>query len=187
MEIKKRKTLTQAKLNNLAKEKEQKELDRQQVQKAILEGYALLEKALKQTTTDNQEVIQALKDDIKTLSDAFSAPQSEDNSEKVISAIEALKLNPVIKVPEIKIPEPKVKVVTNDLYDQYKASDYEQTTSGSYTGFLDRNGNWFILRQSGLEGSATYRYVTGNKEYRDNWTKREILPYRLFSEVVFYG
>lgn len=97
-----------------------------------------------------------------------------------------IKFNPTFK-PQFNVPA--TKVVTTDVYDTYKAADSyspeDKTTS--YYGFVDKNGRWFILRQSGDEQSS-YRYASPEnndsvKRYVNAWKIKEGLKYSYYYEV----
>lgn len=69
-----------------------------------------------------------------------------------------------------------------DPLDKYRPSDQDLSGDPSYYGFLDRSGNWYILRQNLSTGE--FRYAKGSSEYATNWGNRSTtLTYDLFSEV----
>ncbi len=76
---------------------------------------------------------------------------------------------------------PSVQAVSNTLDDplaKYKASDMDEA-SISYYGFLDADGNWYIMKIT----NTTIRYAKGSSNYADNWNGRATLTYNYFSEV----
>ena len=65
-----------------------------------------------------------------------------------------------------------------DILEPYRISEMD----GTYFGFLDTNGGWYIMRM--LNG--TFRYVKGEGNYPTAWAGRATLTYDLFS-TVFIG
>jgi len=66
--------------------------------------------------------------------------------------------------------------------DYYKVSDIDESGDPAYYGFLDINGNWFIMEYNTSAG--TCRYFKGTSAYTTNWTGRALLEYGYF-DVVF--
>jgi len=54
----------------------------------------------------------------------------------------------------------------------YAISDKDDDASPNYFGFTDRDGNWYILKETINPGADTYRYATGSSNYTTNWTNR---------------
>lgn len=54
-------------------------------------------------------------------------------------------------------------------------ADEDETATYSYTGFQDKDGRWYIVRESLASGA--YRYASGNNNYTTNWTNRASLTY----------
>jgi len=75
----------------------------------------------------------------------------------------------------------RLPVSTGNAFEQYQPSDETATGETDYYGFVDRNGNWYILRYDINNG--TFRYVKGSTGYTTNWTNRETLSYGYFHEV----
>ena len=50
----------------------------------------------------------------------------------------------------------------------------------SYFGFINKMGQWFIMRQ---DTDDSYRYSRGDKDAAGNWTQRSKLPYDYFDNV----
>ena len=69
-----------------------------------------------------------------------------------------------------------------DALAQYKFSDeYITTPAGTvYRGYLDKDGNWFIVKETITADSRTYRYKKGTSDYTTNWTGRAGLTYNYF-------
>lgn len=69
-----------------------------------------------------------------------------------------------------------------ELTSLYYATDVDEVVAASkYYGFLDKNGNWYIMKAAGT-GPVTYRYITSaalgnNTDYPTAWTNRATLAY----------
>lgn len=48
----------------------------------------------------------------------------------------------------------------------YFISDKDDDASPNYFGFVDRDGNWYVLKETVLPGGDTYRYAKGTTGYR---------------------
>ncbi len=75
--------------------------------------------------------------------------------------------------------------VTDQFYaplslDDFKISDIDESTSTAYYGFLDKDGNWYIMQVT----ATAVRYKSGTSAYTTNWTGRVDLVYGYF-DVVF--
>lgn len=53
----------------------------------------------------------------------------------------------------------------DDVLAGYKIADVDDDASPNYYGFVDREGNWFILKETIAAGANTYRYCKGTKNY----------------------
>jgi hypothetical protein len=67
----------------------------------------------------------------------------------------------------------------NSPTDGYSITQIDDSIP-SYFGFVDKNGNWFIMREG--EDSA-YRYAKGGGNFASNWSNRTILDYNYFDKV----
>ena len=126
------------------------------------------------------------------------------NASEVVKTIN--NLNEVIKNFKIDFPEfPKIpkkielsgiNSLTNalqditsqvDKYDAYKPADSDtKLESMQFHGFVNRAGNWFILRQVNIGAEnqeSKYRFATGKKDYETAWLERQKHKYVLYSEV----
>ena len=84
-------------------------------------------------------------------------------------------------VKEIK---PTVKILKEeDVYSTYKAANTdEEDENQMFFGFVNSQGNWFILQEFGST-NKTYTYAAGKSEYKLAWDKRREQTYKLYSEV----
>ncbi len=64
--------------------------------------------------------------------------------------------------------------------EKYQLSDIARGDT-EYWGYLDKDGNWYILRFNRSTGAR--RYTRGNSDYPTNWTSRTSLTYDYFNEV----
>ena len=71
--------------------------------------------------------------------------------------------------------------VNQDPLDPYQATDIDQASATKYYGFVDKDGNWYILQNNTTAG--TFRYIKGSTEYPDNWTNRNTLSYDYFNNI----
>lgn len=55
--------------------------------------------------------------------------------------------------------------------DGYRIAELDDSTP-AYYGFMDKNGNWFILR----DDNGTYKYLTGSSGFSTAWTNRATAP-----------
>ena len=65
---------------------------------------------------------------------------------------------------------------------QKKAADSDIT----YFGYLDRRGNWYIMKRDASDGGAgiiTFEFIKGSTLYSTNWGNRESLTYAPFDET----
>lgn len=69
-----------------------------------------------------------------------------------------------------------------DPLSSYKCSDIYDATNPNYYGYIDKDGNWYILENNTTNN--TNRYVKGGSEYTTNWTNRSGLTYDYYN-VVF--
>lgn len=64
--------------------------------------------------------------------------------------------------------------------DGYKISEVEDGTV-SYYGFINKGGNWFIMK--GDTNTGAFRYTRGASNFSDNWKNRKGLKYDYFDKV----
>ncbi|MDP3703389.1 MAG: hypothetical protein Q8R78_03285 [Candidatus Omnitrophota bacterium] len=54
-------------------------------------------------------------------------------------------------------------------------------TSPNYYGFQNKEGEWYIMKETITGSTTTYRYAKGGSGYAGNWTLRADLTYALVS------
>lgn len=63
----------------------------------------------------------------------------------------------------------------------YKVTEISTDESSYYYGFVNKDGNWYVMREDPTEGS--FRYVKGDINFSSGWKKRESLKYDYFHNV----
>jgi hypothetical protein len=71
----------------------------------------------------------------------------------------------------------------SDNLSNYKISDKDDDASPNYYGFIDKDGNWYILKFTESAGADTFLYCKGTSGYTTNWTSRAGLTYQQFNLV----
>jgi len=74
-------------------------------------------------------------------------------------------------------------IAIQDPLANYKWADVDDDASPNYYGAVDKDGNWFILKETISAGANTYRYVAGTSNYTTNWTNRDSLTYDYFHNI----
>jgi len=69
-----------------------------------------------------------------------------------------------------------------DALLRYRPTDYDDASDPKYFSFVDKNGNWFILKQD--ESAKSLRYATGASYYADNWINRSSLDFNYFYDII---
>ena len=69
-----------------------------------------------------------------------------------------------------------------DALLRYRQADYDNASDPKYFSFVDKNGNWFILKQD--ESDKSLRYATGASYYADNWINRSSLDFNYFYDII---
>ena len=62
----------------------------------------------------------------------------------------------------------------------YQISEIDDS-SNSFYGFINKEGNWFIMKEDAESGS--FRYSKGETEFPVNWKNRAVLKYDYFHQV----
>lgn len=65
--------------------------------------------------------------------------------------------------------------------DGYKISETDNEGESSYYGFINKDGNWYVMKQD--SGAGTFRYAKGKLNFPSNWISRENLKYDYFYKV----
>ena len=83
------------------------------------------------------------------------------------------------KVSEI-YPLPVLSMNESPL-GNYRLSDQDINGTIKYYGYVDRNGNWYIAKNDGSDGS--WRFIKGSSDYPTNWANRASLEYNYYYNV----
>jgi hypothetical protein len=72
-----------------------------------------------------------------------------------------------------------------DMLEQYKISDMDDAADPKYYGFINKDGDWYIVQEN--TASKTYRYCKGSGNYdtatTGAWATRASLVYDYFNKV----
>jgi len=79
-------------------------------------------------------------------------------------------------------------IITNqDPLAKYKWADVDDDASPNYYGAVDKDGNWFILKEVISAGANTYRYCKGASGYETvitgAWATRASQTYDYFHNI----
>jgi len=66
-------------------------------------------------------------------------------------------------------------------FGNYRISDVDESGIPAYYGYVDKKGNWCIIEDNSTNG--TYRYASGDEEYKRQWNLRTKLSYVYFHEL----
>lgn len=74
------------------------------------------------------------------------------------------------------------QVQSQELVDPtlgYKISDIDESGATAYYGYIDKNGNWYIVSVT----ATAVRYIKGTENYTTSWTGRALLEYGYFNAI----
>jgi len=74
-------------------------------------------------------------------------------------------------------------VVISTPLDLYEVADIddENEPSPNYFGYVDMDGNWYIMEED--QSAGTYRYFKGTSDYPTNWATRSGLAYDYYYNI----
>jgi hypothetical protein len=74
-------------------------------------------------------------------------------------------------------------IATNQLaaLAGYKPSDIDTSTSTQYFGYIDYNGNWYIIKFDTIANTIRYAAGSTSNSYATNWTNRTTLTYTYYN------
>ena len=80
----------------------------------------------------------------------------------------------------LKVLDDGTVVVMSNPTELYVVADTDDKQTGNatliyYYGFVDIDGNWYIMKEDLTGSTATYRYIKGSSDYPTNWTNRTTL------------
>lgn len=155
---------------------------------------------LKQIVSDYQNLAKSHSDTAKEHDDHIKMMFND-----VHETLKGIKMPDMPQIPEIKLPEiiipeikaPKVSVPKMDMQcvadaiselkqdddidlDDYHAHDIKDDGDIQYIGFLDPDGNWYIMESK----QNTLRYVFGHGGYTQAFNKAATYKYELLNEAI---
>lgn len=71
--------------------------------------------------------------------------------------------------------------ISEDPLVLYKASDIDIAADTKYYGFIDKDGNWYIIKE--VTTAGTFRFVKGSSGYTTAWTARASQSYDYFYTI----
>jgi hypothetical protein len=72
-------------------------------------------------------------------------------------------------------------VAGSDILAGYRNANSDENTGGtSYYGFIDTEGNWYVMKRVESGVTATITFSRGTTNYSTNWTDRASLTYATF-------
>lgn len=150
------------------------------------ERQATLNKALIEAT----EKLAAATETIANFSVEAPVVNNTIDTTELVEAVKGIKIDvpaPVVKVnvPQQMAPVVNVSVDNPDIYARYKRVNSSMDPEGTYHGFVDTDGNWFIQLESTMNAGNTdiTRYATGMGEFNKAWVGRKRLSYKPFNKV----
>jgi chromosome segregation ATPase len=118
--------------------------------------------------------------------------------DSLTKSIKALGMNPTVNVPETKIPKVDLKPLQATLeqylskdeddedgidLDDYYAQDIDNTNPDmQYVGFVNPEGNWYII-ENDVKGNKL-RYVFGTLNYEEAFAQASMFTYMLLNEAI---
>ena len=67
--------------------------------------------------------------------------------------------------------------------DGYVLSDKDDDASPNYYGYVNKDGEWYVMKETILAGADNYRFAKGAADYITNYTNRAGLSYDYFYNV----
>lgn len=77
-------------------------------------------------------------------------------------------------------------VAGSDILAGYRAADVDDDdndATANYYGFVDTDGNWYIMKEEISGSVSTYTFTRGTTNYSANWTGRAGLTYGSFDST----
>lgn len=74
----------------------------------------------------------------------------------------------------------KIDPAKSQPTDGYRISEIDDSVI-SYYGFINHEGNWFIMKEDADSGS--FRYIKGDTDFPGHWTDRQNLVYDYYYKV----
>jgi len=135
---------------------------------------------------DQLAVLQSFQIEVKNLQNNIKELQLPDKIELDGLAELTKQLQAVSNIKEISLDKSTFDSLKPDnIFDRYKPAQTDEVDATKYFGYLDKDGNWFIMRESETKTGKKYLYATGTGKFKDNFEKRASLDYQFIDEVQF--
>lgn len=170
---------------------------------AMVNDMAQTVKGLDSSETNKQQLteLKTLYTGLTQLKSVFTSGNKDLSTgiDKLTKAVNGLLMNPVVNVPapQVKVDAPKIdlkplqdtlkgyfeapKVEKIDL-ECYRAQDITETDSKQYVGFVNPDGDWYII-ENDIPGNSL-RYVFGTGNYATAFQKAPQYEYQLLNEAI---
>lgn len=73
-------------------------------------------------------------------------------------------------------------LIKEDIVVGFKVSDTDTAGDVKYYGYINSDGNWYIMRE--ISSTGTYRFTRGTTDYDTAWAARSSQIYTLYN-IVF--
>jgi hypothetical protein len=121
----------------------------------------------------------------------YSITGASDIYQEILSETQTIATNQLTTLNEIQtiatnqlaILNETQTIATNQLATLagYKISDIDTSTSTQYFGFIDYNGNWYIIKFDTTANTIRYAAGSASNSYATNWTNRTTLTYTYYN------
>ncbi len=153
-------------------------------------------KGLERDASDQREI-----DALKEVEDAVMSLEKEyiEAHRELVAAVKSIKVSPVVNVPALK--PPVVNVDAPDLsplqatmrevfqpkaekldLECFRAQDITDDGDIQYVGFLNPEGDWYIIENNVVSNSM--RYAFGSGDYSKAFARASTFDYQLLNEAV---
>jgi len=76
-----------------------------------------------------------------------------------------------------------ITTAVSDQLKDYKISNVDADGTPNYYGFEEKDGAWYIMKETLSAGNDTYTYIAGVSDLATSWTGRAGLSYTIFSSA----
>jgi hypothetical protein len=150
-----------------------------QLLREILKELKIADAGTADSTAANQVNQIALETAIKAVLDIINTNGSTGNTSltAISNALSTLNTNSATAANQTSL------IATTNPTTKYKIANTDTASTIQYYGFLDKDGNWYIMKNDGV---GDYTYCSGliASPYAGNWTGRVGLTYVTF-DIAF--
>lgn len=151
-------------------------------------------------TKDQLDSLEKLRSVIAELENSGKQADNEQKSllKELIHSVKALEMAPTVNVAAQKAPSIVNKVDFSPLQEtlqelltpedtrtdlsRYRAQDIRDSGDIQYVGFVNPEGNWYIIENQTKKNQL--RYLFGGKDYAKHFKKAGSYVYRLMNEAI---